>query len=114
MRFGSPLKREKPSRSYMTDWAGLWFVAVKDSACFVLLHCEAHLLSTDGFWMDFPPRRLDSGVRVLQGQRRAYIDSGVDLLSGKQWDPATYSAADKGIDHDGQTLAYNSLILHPK
>ena len=91
-----------------------------DTAGLMPLCGEAHLLSTDGFWMDFPPRRLDSVVRVLQGQRRAYIDSGVDLLSGKQWEPTPNSVAggrDRPssdslcIDHKKLTACHRTMVI---
>jgi len=36
----------------MTDRPAVRFLAVKETACLMLLSCESHLLSTDGFWMD--------------------------------------------------------------
>ena len=36
------------------------------------------------------------------------------MISGILWGPVTPSTADRRDDHDGQALAYNSLILHLK
>jgi len=70
MRFGSPQKRKKPSRNWPTGLGcGLGRAGYRR-----LLPISGdwfHLLSTDGFWMDFPPRRINSVVRFLQGQREA-------------------------------------------
>ena len=93
-----------------------------ESARFGLLLCgditsDAVLrLSLDEISRRLETRLWCEGLTKNQNGRDdgGYNDFEFILISGIRWGPVTHSAAEKGIDHDGQALACNSLILHPK
>jgi hypothetical protein len=56
---------EKAQPIWLTDWAGLWFVAAMNTACFMPLCGEAHLLSSNEMGRSRQETMWTTGARKI-------------------------------------------------